>query len=36
LAKELPKVEDGCITAPDTPRLGVEVNEEVIAELKVN
>lgn len=33
LVKELPKVEDGFISVPDAPGLGVEVNEEVVAEL---
>ncbi|MER3500430.1 MAG: mandelate racemase/muconate lactonizing enzyme family protein [Candidatus Fervidibacterota bacterium] len=33
LVKELPKVEDGSITLPDAPGLGVEVDEEVVKEL---
>lgn len=33
LVKELPKVESGFISVPDAPGLGVEVNEEVVAEL---
>jgi L-alanine-DL-glutamate epimerase-like enolase superfamily enzyme len=36
LVKELPKVEDGFISVPDAPGLGVEVNEEVVAELKAS
>lgn len=36
LVKELPKVEDGCIAIQDAHGLGVEVNEEVIAELKLD
>jgi L-alanine-DL-glutamate epimerase-like enolase superfamily enzyme len=36
LVKELPKVEDGFISVPDAPGLGIEVNEEVVAELKAS
>jgi L-alanine-DL-glutamate epimerase-like enolase superfamily enzyme len=36
LVKELPQVNDGYLTVHDTLDLGVEVNEEVIAELCVN
>lgn len=36
LVKELPQVNDGYLTIPDAPGLGVEVNEEVVAELCVN
>ncbi len=36
LVKELPQVRGGHLTVPDAPGLGVEVNEEVVAELCVN
>ena len=36
LVKELPQVREGYLTVPDAPGLGVEVNEEVVAELCMN